>query len=242
MARDEQPNRNATEASSEEVTRLGVPPSVRVVLYVVIPLCVVAVGLLLPVAARWALEQWGALPLRPAWRFMGGINSPWEIIINLAIWTAIAVGVAVTATAEALKVAVSDEKLEIKKGDRTISIPRREVGAVFMDGKHLVVLDHESRQRVRDAHDASPKTIAAAFRKHGYPWTDGDPYGHLFQPWTADTPELPALANTVLSARETALKKKARKESVELREAVERVGFAVRDEGARQYWRPLVRS
>ena len=84
-------------------------------------------------------------------------------------------------------------------------------------------------------------SFAAAFRRHGYPWHAHDPYADLFRRWVPDSGHLPPPVDAVLAARGTALRKKARTEARELRDAVEKLGFVVRDEGDRQFWRPLVR-
>jgi hypothetical protein len=46
----------------------------------------------------------------------------------------------------------------------------------------------------------------------------------------------------VLKARELALRKRAGRDVAELRDEAQKLGFVVRDDGVRQYWRPLVRS
>jgi hypothetical protein len=57
-----------------------------------------------------------------------------------------------------------------------------------------------------------------------------------------DTGLLPVAADAVLSARAVALRKKAGKEAGELRDTLQKLGYAVRDDGDKQFWRPLVRS
>jgi hypothetical protein len=119
-------------------------------------------------------------------------------------------------------------------------VPRAEVAAAFLDGKKLVVLDHESRQRVRDTVPVSAADVTRAFRAYGYPWQDADPYADRFREWVPGIPQLPSTVDTVLAARAAALKRKAHREVRSLGEAVQDLGFVVREEGNRQYWRPLV--
>jgi hypothetical protein len=64
----------------------------------------------------------------------------------------------------------------------------------------------------------------------------------MYRRWQPDTPDLPAPVNAVLAAREVALRKKARVEVRGLSEALHKLGYATRDEGSRQFWRPLVTS
>jgi hypothetical protein len=104
------------------------------------------------------------------------------------------------------------------------------------------VLDHRSLPLTRDPNPTSRDRIAAAFRAHGYPWRERDPFAELYRRWQPDAPDLPAPVNAVLAAREAALRKKARSEVRGLSEALHKLGYATRDEGTRQFWRPLVTS
>jgi hypothetical protein len=229
-------------ARSDRRTVLALPVADRLVLFIGIPALVVLLGLLLPPLARWALGLSIGLPLRPVFKLVGAADQPWEIAINLAIWLAVGLGIAFTAFTESARVTLTDAELRLDQGDRNRTIARADVAAVFLDGKKLVVLDSESRHLARDTPAAPAAALAEAFRAHGYPWHDADPYAALYRRWVPDTPDLPAAVNTVLAVRELVLKRKADQEARDLRDAVEKLGFVVRDEDARQYWRPPVRS
>ena len=223
-------------------TVLGVPRVNLLLLFVGIPLLVLALGLGLPPAARWLLSWHEPLPFRFVIRLFGGIDRPWEIAVNLAIWLSTGFGIAMAAVTEALKITLTDEAVLVDKDRHKRSIPRVDVDTVFLDGRHLDVLDRESRYLVRDVHEASRTTLAAAFRRHHYPWQEIDPYADLYRRWVIGSPDLPPAVNDVLAARESALRKRARTEALDLRSAVENLGYTVRDDGSRQFWRPLVRS
>lgn len=223
-------------------TVLIAPLSDRLALFLGLPGLVLLVGLSLPPLARWMLSWETALPLKPIFWLVGGIDKPWEVAVNLAIWLVLALVTAFAAMSESLRVTIDDAELRVTKGDDTRTVARDRVSAVFLDGKKLVVLDLRSCQLVRDRHQAHQATIAAGFRRHGYPWHDHDPYADLFRSWTAATPELPAAANDVLAARQSALKNKAHREIHALSAALEKMGYVIRDEGVHQFWRPLVQS
>jgi hypothetical protein len=223
-------------------TVLALPLADRLVIFVGIPGLAVLLGLLLPPFARWLLDLSPGLPVRPVFRFVGAVDRPWQIAVNLVIWLLLGLVVARSAATESAKVTVGDAEVRLEHDNRTWTVRRADAVAVFLDRKKLVILDRESRQLVRDPVQVSGSAVAQAFREHSYPWRDADPYADLYRPWVTETAELPAAANSVLAARETALKKKARRETRELREAVETLGYAVREEGNRQYWRPLVQS
>jgi cysteinyl-tRNA synthetase len=116
------------------------------------------------------------------------------------------------------------------------------VATVYRDGKQFVVLDRQSRQLVRETPATPMAAVSDAFKRHHFPWRDVDPHAHLFRPWSLGTGELPDSVNAVLTARQAALKNKSTQQVDELRAAVEKLGYVVRDEGHRQFWRPLVRS
>jgi hypothetical protein len=223
-------------------TVLGLPLVDRLVLFVGIPAVVLLVGLAVPPFARWALSWETGLLFRPLFRIAGAIDRPWEVAVNLAIWLAVGAGLAVGAAREAARVTLTPTEVRVDRGGRSERIARSDVAAVFLDGKRLVVLDRESRQVAREPHQARGPVLADAFRAYGYPWQDADPYAALFRRWVPDLPDVPPAVNAVLAAREIALRKKAGTEARELRDAVEKLGFVVRDEGVQQYWRPLVRS
>lgn len=223
-------------------TVLAYPLTDRLVIVVGIPALAVLVGAGLPVLARWALSLPGGLPMGFVFRFIGAADTPLEVGINLAIWLLVGLAIAGAAWTESAKLTLTDTELSLDVEGGTRTIARSDVDAVFLDGKYLVVLDSESRLLARESHQASDAAVARAFRAHGYPWRDADPYADLYRKWEPDTPDLPSEVNAVLAARQTALSKKAGREVRDLREVVQRLGFTVRDEGGKQYWRPLVRS
>jgi len=223
-------------------TVLALARSDRIVIVAGIPVVGLLVGLLVPALARWALDlPWG-LPMRPVFRVVGAVDRPWEVAVNLAIWFAAALVVVRSALTDGVRVTLTDDEVRLDRSGWSRTIRRTDIDAVFVEGRRLVALDRASRRLVREAALAPAAALAAGFRAHGYPWRDADPYEALYRRWWPDSPELPPAVNAVLAARELALRRRAADEVRDLAEATERLGFAVRDEGARQYWRPLVRS
>jgi hypothetical protein len=225
-----------------DATELRMPLGERIVIFLAVPVVGLAIGLVLPFVARWALALPVGLPMRPVFRVVGAIDHPWEIAVNLALWLVLGLLVVRSAMAESARVTVTGTEIRLGRGDRSRTVARADIEAAFAEGKRLVALDRESRQLVNEPVQAPMAAVADALRARGYPWRDDDPYGGLYRRWWTDTPELPEAVNKVLAARELALRRKAAGEVRELTEAVQRLGFAVREEGPRQYWRPLVRS
>ncbi|MBB6421378.1 hypothetical protein [Streptomyces sp. AK010] len=239
----EQPGKKSnghTPETSGTVTVLGYPRSDMMVILLGMPLLGVALGLLLPVVARWAIEL-PKLPLRTVFKFLAAADEPWKVAAFMGGGLLLGIGFAFVALSESLKITLTDARMEIEREDRK-TIDRADVAAVFMDGKSLVVLDHDSRQFVRGTHEAPVEKLAAAFRAHGYPWLDHDPYGDLFRAWAPDSRELSAEVNSLLKARQEARKRKSSSGVQELTHSLENLGYTVRDQGNEQFWRPLVRS
>jgi len=214
-------------------TVLGYPAADRVVIAVGIPGAATLIGYLLPVAARWLLRLHHGLPFRPVIRFIGATDRPLETTINLAIWLAIGVTVAVAAWNDGATVILTDDEVSTRRAG---SVPRSDVAAVFCDGAVLVVLDHQTRQRIRTRHRAPKAALREAFTAHGYPWKEADPYADHFHRWTA-TADVPEPVRALLQVRETLLRRKDERQATEVREAAEALGVVIRDEGTTQYWR-----
>ena len=204
------------------------------------PLLGAVLGVVLPPLADWMVElRW--VPMRGPFELLssldGGLTLLWCALAGLLL----GLGLATLAVLSCLKVTVSAASVRAEKDDNVRVIAREDIDAVFLDGKRLVILDQASRQLLCETIEARPEDVARAFTAHGYPWTATDPFAELYRRWVPDTPDLPAAANAVLKARENALKKKAADDAAELRDEVQKLGFVVRDDAAKQYWRPLVR-
>ena len=228
--------------NSRTATVLGLPLADRLLLVAGLPVLGALVGLVLPPLARWVVGLSGPVPMRIVFRFVASADRSWEVAIWIAAGFLVGLGVGLVGLTESAKVTLTSAEIRLDRDDRSLTIACDDVTAVFLDGKRLVVLDRESRQRVYESTQAPGPRLASAFRAHGYPWRDSDPYEGLYRRWLPDTPDLPVAVNAVLKVREEALRKNARRDADDLRDDVQKLGFVVRDEGDRQYWRPFVRA
>ncbi|MGW6059340.1 YqeB family protein [Streptomyces sp. NPDC055189] len=222
----------------DRTTVLGYPRVDLLTIVIGMPLLGLVLGLALPPLARW-LSGSPVLPWRDGITFVGSLDKPWQTAIVVGAGLVAGLLIAVTEIAETLKLKLTDQELAVEQHDRTRTIERARVSAVFLDGKNLVVLDETSRQFTRGVHEAAAPVLARAFRSHGYPWQDADPHASLFRRWIPGAPGLPAEAHAVLAARKVALKSKAGEDVRDLGETMQGLGYVVRDEGKDQYWRPL---
>ncbi|MEU4424920.1 hypothetical protein AB0F81_30235 [Actinoplanes sp. NPDC024001] len=199
-------------------------------------------GIVLPMIARWAVDLEIPLPFRPVWVVVGSMDRWWEVAVQATILAVLGA----LATMEILRrtalVTVADDEVRLDIADDHVRLARAEIEAVYREGDALVVLDRESKQAFRGEPRADKARLEQAFREFGYPWRDADPFAELYHRWAPETGLLPVAVEAVLSARAVALRKKAGREAGELRDALHKLGYAVRDDGDQQFWRPLVRS
>lgn len=80
--------------------------------------------------------------------------------------------------------------------------------------------------------------LAAAFRSHGWPWHDDDPWADEFRRWVPGDPALPPSADAVLRARAAMLQADKASDAADLRRELARLGVVVRDVDKAQHWRP----
>jgi hypothetical protein len=221
---------------------LGLSRGDRWLIWAGFPLVGIAAGWVLPVVARWLLSlPW--VPFGGPLRLVAALDSGLGRVALIVAGLLLGVVFAFVAVHETLHVTVTDVEVRLRLGDTARAVPRGDVSAVFVDGRQLVVLDRESRQVVRERLErAGDPGVEAAFRGHGYPWLERDPYAALFRRWVPDLPDLPGAVNAVLAARAVALGNKSATDAAELRDEVQKLGYTVRDDGTTQHWRPLVRS
>lgn len=214
----------------------------KVLLYGGLPLVGGTLGFFLPRIADWAAGlPW--VPWQGLFERLAGWDAWWVQLITVAVGLVAGFVLGAIAMDDTLRITVTNGDVELLKNEKTTVIPRERVAAVFLDGKELVLQDRDSLELAREKHDQlksdTPK-IGAAFRAHGYPWSDGgDPYADRFRRWVEDDPELPPAVNAVLRARAKSIDSKA--DLRELRGEIAKLGYVVRDQDKKQYWRPTGR-
>jgi hypothetical protein len=207
-------------------------------LYVLVP-AVVGAGL------GWALTALVDLLLGLPWiPFRGPLSLidsvPDQIAVPVLIGLGLLVGVifGLYALHEELSITVDDQRVRLRRGDADRRLDRTAIADVFLDGKDLVLLGHDSNELARERTDRSAARLADAFTQHGYPWrAEGDPRAGDFRLWSESAHGLPAAARAMLSMRARALKAKKTEDAADLRAELINLGVVVRDEGGKQYWR-----
>ncbi|MFF5052151.1 hypothetical protein ACFY1S_03050 [Micromonospora sp. NPDC000663] len=203
------------------------------------PLLGAGAGWLLAAATGWLVRlPW--VPFRDLVEWLDRLPEPQATIGTIAVGVLAGLVVAGIGTAERLIVTVDAAQVRLRRAGADQAVARAETRAVFVDDGHLVLLDADGAELVREATDLPSDRLAAAFRAHGWGWADADPHRPAYRLWVPDLPGLPGGADALLRARERALDRDRRDDVRELRRELGRIGVVVRDEGKRQYWRVVV--
>jgi hypothetical protein len=144
---------------------------------------------------------------------------------------------ALVAAYERLSVTVARDQVLLRRGEKVTVVLRDRVWGVFRDGKRLVIVDRDGAEPAREKHDLSVAALSDAFRTHGYPWLERDPFEDRFRLWAVGVPGLPPGGEALLAARATALEKSKADDAERLRTELGRIGVVVRDENKAQYFR-----
>lgn len=223
-------------------TVIGHSAGDKVLLFGGLPLIGLVLGFFLPRIADWAAgRQW--VPFQGPLRLISQWNGWWVVAICVALGLVGGVVLAAMALDDTLKVTITNQSVDFLKNQKTVSVPRAKVSVAFLDGKEIVLQDATSRELARERHDqfkSEVPKIAAAFRAHGYPWSDaGDPHASEFRRWIEDDPDLSPAANAILKVRSKAFDDgdKGKADLRELRDELTNLGITVKDKDKKQYWR-----
>lgn len=195
-------------------------------------------GWLIKAGAGWVADlPWA--PLQGPFRLINQVTEaePISTIVVLVVGALAGGVVAMLAVADLLRVTLTSEGVTLTRGDHRQSLNRSEIGAVFMDGKQLVLVGGAGEELAREQTDLDVARLGEAFRARGYRWSAEDPFATDYRRWVPDTPGLPEGADALLKARQKAMQNGDKDDVTELRSELARLGVVVRDEGKRQFWR-----
>lgn len=209
---------------------------VRYGLWIVFPLVGGVLGWFLPGFAEWVVDL-PDLPGKGPFRLVAAFPRGPATLVAAGVGVAAGLLLALVAAVERLTVTVTRDTVTLTRGDTSSVVPRERVWGAFADGTHLVIVDRDGAEPAREKHDLSRDALAAAFRGHGYPWLDRDPFADRFQLWVVGVPGLPPGGEALLTARATALEKSKTEDAERLRRELARIGVVVRDEKKTQFWR-----
>jgi hypothetical protein len=198
----------------------------------------VLVWLGLPIAGAALL--WGIfrvidwLPFGGPFNLVRKLPEPWDLVVALALGAVIGLILAALVDAESLTVRISSLEVVLTRPGHRRAVPRGEIAVAFPDRDQLVLLGRTGQELAREPSHLSKRRLSEAFGSRGVAWADQDPYLDAYRRWVPGLPDLP---DAVFAARQKALDSGDDHDVRELREELGRMGFVVRDEKKKQYWR-----
>ncbi|MEU4242300.1 hypothetical protein [Actinoplanes sp. NPDC026619] len=214
----------------EQTTIVPTPRLVRVLTWLGLPL---AGGALLTLAVRAA--WW--LPLPGPLALIRKLPVPAATATTISLGVLLGLVLAALVDRESLSVRIDPAEVVLTRPGTESRVPRAEVAVAFSDRDQLVLLGRTGRELAREPSLLSAGRLQAAFTERGIAWADQDPYLSAYSRWVPGLPEIPATAHALLAARQTALASGDEIDQRELRAELGRLGFVIRDDRKRQYWR-----
>ena len=214
----------------EPTTTVPTPWWVRVLAWLGLPLGGAALLFLVVRLAAW-------LPLPGPLRLVRGLPEPAATIVVVAVGASLGAVLAALVDRESLTVRITAAEVALSRPGSAVAVPRAEVAVAFTDRDELVLLGPTGRELAREPSHLSAARLGRAFTDYGIAWADQDPYLASYRRWVPGLPELPATAHALLAARQTALQSGDDGDKRELRAELGRLGYVIRDDRKRQYWR-----
>lgn len=220
----------------EQTTTVATPIWVRAAGWLGLPLAGAALLLGLDRMADVVVRlPWA--PMRAPFRLVQQLAEPQATIGALVLGAVAGLVLAAFADTESLTVRITGDEVVLTRPGVVRAVPRRDVAVAFRERDRLVLLGRTGRELAREPSHLSPRRLAPVLRSHGIAWADRDPYADAYRRWVPGLPDVPADAEAVFVARQAALKSGDSRDADELRGELGRLGFVVRDDHKRQYWR-----
>ncbi len=201
---------------------------------VLVWLCLPAAGAALLWGILWLIDR---VPFGGPFELIRRLPEPWDLVAGLGIGLVVGLIFAALVDAESLTVRVTPLEVVLTRPGHRRAVPKGEIAVAFPDRDQLVLLGRTGRELAREPSHLSKQRLSAAFGSRGVPWADQDPYGDAYRRWVPGLPEVPPAADAVFTARQKALTAGDDEDVRELREELGRLGFVVRDDRKKQYWR-----
>jgi len=212
------------------MTTVPTPWWTRLIAWLGLPVAGAALLLLAVRVAGW-------VPLPGPFELVRSLPEPWPTYGGLSVGAILGLVLAAFVDQESLTVRITWEEVALIRPGTTRQVARAEAAVAFRDRDRLVLLGHTGRELAREPCHLSARKLRKAFTDHGIAWADQDPYASAYHRWVPDLPDLNPTANALFAARQKSLNSGDESEQRELREELGRLGYVVRDERKRQYWR-----
>jgi hypothetical protein len=214
----------------QQTTTVPTPKWARALGWLGLPAVGAVLLYLLLRAAAW-------MPLPGPFELIRELPETIASIVAAAAGAVIGLVLAGLADQESLTVRLTATDVVLTRPGYRRTLARADVAVAFVERDRLVLLGRTGRELAREPSHLSRAKLSAAFRAHSTAWSEQDPYLETYRRWVPDLPDVPAAAGAVFAARQTALRENDESDVKELREELSRLGFVVRDDHKRQYWR-----
>ncbi|GAA2603802.1 hypothetical protein Adu01nite_34930 [Paractinoplanes durhamensis] len=202
----------------------------RALIWLLIPLTGGAL-LLLVVRAAWWLSLPGPFAL------IRRLPAPTTTAVAVTLGVLLGAVLAALVDRESLTVRIGPAEVVLSRPGTESRVPRADVAVAFPDRDQLILLGHTGRELTRAPCHLSVRRLRAGFTERGIAWADQDPYLSVYRRWVPGLPEIEPTAHALFAARQTALTARDERDQHELRTELGRLGYVVRDDHKRQYWR-----
>lgn len=231
-----------TEFMIEKEKVLGLSKFEKTLIFIVPMLLGGLLGWYLPVIGNWILKL-PIIPFEKIIEFIASWNSLWVSIVAAIIGIILGVLLALIIFAESLEVVITLEDLKLKLGDKEDTIDKKDISAIYMEKKQLIILGKDSNELYRESFDVKKEPVVqAAFNEYHYPWVEKDPFENQYERWVLGHPDFPEKINALLYARECALREDKKKDAKYLRVDLAKLGVVIKDENNGQYVRLAERT
>ncbi|MGA5304760.1 YqeB family protein [Nucisporomicrobium flavum] len=174
------------------------------------------------------------VPLRGPLRFAAGLPEPAATVVTVAVGTLLGLALAWLVDKESLTVRITGTDVVLIHPGVHRTVPRAEVAVAYRERDELVLLGSSGRELAREPLLVGGQRLAELF---GAAWTAQDPYAASYRRWVPGLPDVPAEAEALLTARQKALADHDTDDARQLRQELARLGFVLRDEKRRQFFR-----
>ncbi|WP_257009771.1 YqeB family protein [Evansella halocellulosilytica] len=219
-------------------TVLGLSKVEKLIIIILPPILGGVVGWFGQTVAYW-LSKIPFIPFGGPLNWYSALENPWIPIISGSAGLLAGILFTIYAFSESLKMTISDKELELHLKNKVEIFAKKDIFALFIEGKKLVLLDHHGNELFRGQFESKKDHVEESLKRHNYPLKMNDPYENQYQRWVKDHPDFSGQINTLLSDRYDALKKGEQEEIQSLRKDLVKLGVIVKDEDDRQYVRKV---
>ena len=132
------------------------------------------VGWFVPVIADWVLTL-PMVPIEKLISLIASLNSLWVSIVATVIGMFVGVLLAAIIFGERVEITISYQNVQLKLGDKVKAIEKKDISAIYMENKQLVILGENSSELYREVVKANLDSVREAFYQYQYPWVNKDP-------------------------------------------------------------------